>query len=109
MRQGKKYAFENTKFDIPDQRLLTILIFECYMYKASLLVFPRNHQLNWKKYHPNVEQISQNQSNLALDVRVSQFNDSHGHRNSPCIKLLRRNTFHCKTWLKFEKDVSKTN
>ena len=38
-----------------------LLIFQ-YLRPADLLIFLRNHQVNWSKCHSNAEQISQNPS-----------------------------------------------
>ena len=38
-----------------------LLIFQ-YLWQADLLIFLRNHQVNWSKCHSNAEQISQNPS-----------------------------------------------
>ena len=40
------------------------------MWQADLLIFLRNHQVNWSKCHSNGEQISQNPSlNHSIDPR----------------------------------------
>ena len=51
-----------------------LLIFQ-YLRPADLLIFLRNHQVNWSKCHSNAEQISQNPSlNHLIDPRFKGIN-----------------------------------
>ena len=62
-------SFQEERLFLPKEKMrpnsretFKLLIFQYFLYEAGLLIFLRNHQVNWSKCHSNAGQISQNPS-----------------------------------------------